>query len=1289
MMKNYKGIITALALASVAFAAVAAAAYESPAKMLERAKNARPPGPGSSAQAWADAGWLALFGDNDYDEARVCFERALAVDPALPGALEGHGRTLEIIGDYSGALREYLGFVAAAPEHPAAYLYLHRCHVLEEDTDGRGYFFESLRALRRRDDVPPLIRAKATLFLFDRLHRAGDFDEGEELLSSLNFIRNWRVVGPFDNEGKEGFDAVYPPETGLAATATYEGKARPVSWRPLPARLPTGFVDLTTVLAPADNGVAYFAAAVKSPLRQDAFVAMGAAGAVKVWLNGVQIFARDAYHDGYFDQYLARAPLSAGPNLLLVKVCGDAERWGFGARFVGKDFKPLLNLAFDADVGALTAAARVVGTYPAPTSDNRDFFDRRIERGNGDAFDYYYAALGHYALADADEREEVPTKLMLGAQSIMPDAADFHYYVGAFEKEESRVRVSLARALELAPGHNQARLEFARYLYNLDRPRAAQEIIDDVLKRNPTFVEAGQYRGKIYWEMGYAYDAARAASELSRLLPDYPYSKMVEALFEKNYGDLGRAAELWRAIYDLDVYSAKARDELLELLLNRGDLEEGEAALRRALAADPYDIGARKELIETLDHHGLHEEALGEAETALAFRPEDYELWRLKGTSLEKLGRQTQARDAYRRAVALKRNYPTLENYLNYLEPPTAASEVPRLDAYELLAAYPGDELYPRDSAVWLLNDRQVEVFENGTSTRTIHYVIKILTSEGAEKFRHINFSYTPGMENVELKRTAVLKPDGTEITATQIKEYNVFDVWSRLYYSYVNKVITMPSLSPGDTIDVEYKISDTGENIFADYFGDFYYFGDKNSTILARYVLTVPAQKDYHFEHLRGAPAPEVTRRGGKTTYVYEMENLASIEEEPYMPALAEILPVVQVSTFATWNDVGRWYNGLIKDVFRASPEVEALAAELATAAPDDLVKLQRVYNFAVSRIRYVGLEFGIGGYRPHTPKQCLEAHYGDCKDKATLMNTLYRQMGLEAYPALIRTADLGELDYELPILGLFDHMISYAKLPDGRAFFLDGTAEYHSYRELPTNDQGIDALVIFDDRAQFVRTPVLSLKDNRLETRTTFVLQPNGDAHIHRVVEYGAADAPAQRERFQVEAKRKAIIEEYWNGLYPGTKIFNEKFSDMSDFSQPVRTEYDALAPRMYDAASSRVHLDAIVHKSALLSRYGKKASRRWPLSIRRNTKTTAELTYIIPAGYAVAALPLAKEFRSRFGVAAIDVRASEGRVSVKHELELYAQRIEPADYKAFREFCLNVDDWENEPIILQKVR
>jgi Tfp pilus assembly protein PilF len=1283
-MKSLKLLFLACLLTWAA--AAARAAYESPAAAIERANSAGEPGPDASAGTWADAGWSALFSQNDYGAARAYFEHALALEPTLPRALEGYGRTLEIEGDYSGALRAYLDFVASAPDHPAAYIYLHRCHLLEEDTDGRDYLWETLSSLRKRDDAPPPIKAKATLFLFDRAHRAGNFDEAETLLSSLNFVRDWRVIGPFDNEGKGGFAKNYPPEGEFSIAAIYQGKARPVNWRPLPAPLPTGFLDLTTVFAPAEKSVAYLAVAVMSPVRRDALIAMAAAGATKIWLNGVEIFARDDYHQGYFDQYVAPAPLLAGYNFLLVKVCGDEKRWGFGARFLNNDGGPLADVTFDASANALATAAAVVGSSP-PSYDALNYFDRRILQGSADAFDYYYSALEHYARADTDASEEVPTKLMLAAQTTMPEAADFRYYVGVTENEESRVRASLVKTLELAPEHNQARLALAKYFYNLERVPAALEIIDDVLSRNSAFVEAKQYRAKLYWESGYAYDAARVASELSRRLPDYPFSKMVEAFFEKNYGDLDRATALWREIYEADIYSSTARDELSELLLTRDQPDAAAAVMRRALKADPYDISARKKLIAALDNYDFNEEALADTETALRFRPEDYELWRYRGRLLEKLGRTGQAREAYRKAVAFKRNYPSLENYLNYLEPASERRAAPRLDAYELLAAYPGDEAFPQDSAVWLLNDRVVEVFENGTSTETVHHVIKILTSEGAEKFRNITVSYSPGSENVELKRSAVLKADGTEITASQIKEYNVFDIWSRLYYSYVNKVITMPSLSPGDTIDVEYKISQTGENIYAGYFGDFYYFGDKNSTISARYVVSVPNAKKYYFKRLRGAPAPEVTRGGDRATYVYRMKNMPAIEGEPYMPALAEILPAVQVSTFADWNEVGRWYNGLIKDVFRPSPELEVLAAQLSADAPDDLTKLRRVYDFTVSRIRYVGLEFGIGGYRPHTPKQCLESHYGDCKDKATFMNTLYRLMGFEAHPALIRTADLGELDYELPILGLFNHMISYVKLPDGQTFFLDGTAEYHSYRELPFVDQGIDTLVIFPERAAFIRTPTLSLEDNRVRTRTTFVLQPGGDGQVHRSVEYGSADAPAQRERFQVEARRKAIIEEYWNGLYPGTKIYNEKFSDISDLSKSVRTEYDASVKRLYDPTSTLVHLDAVVHKSNLLARYGKKASRLWPLIIRGNEKNVSELTYILPEGYAVSALPLIKEYHSPFGTLTIDVNADGNRVTLKQDLELYAQRIRPEDYGAFREFCLNVDDWENEPVIIRK--
>lgn len=1288
-MTNRRITVTALLVALALPAAAAAFTYESPARAISRAEAAASLVAGASAGAWADAGWLALWEGNDYDRARACFESALAKDPRLPAALEGYGRVLEVRGDYDGALRAYLAFVAAAPQHPAAYLYLYRCHILEEDTNAGDDFLRTMTDLAGRADAPPLVRAKATLYLFDRAQRRGDAAAAEGYLATLAPIREWSFVGPFDNEGTAGFDRAFPPEAGFDAAGVYDGKSRKVGWRQTPTRLPSGFLDLTSVLVPGENGVAYLAVAVNSPAARDAALIMGAGGAVKVWLNGVQVFARDSYHDGRFDQYLAPAPLAAGANYLLVKICGDDTRWGFGCRFADAAGEPLPDLTYDASPAGIAAAAAVKGRPPgALPGGGLGFFDGRIAGGDADVFDYYYAALEHAARADADDHDELPSKLITSALSLSPGVAELHYQLGAAENEESRKRLSLARAAELAPGHLQAKLEFAKYYYQLERQRDALDLLANVLAGNPYFAEAAQYQAKIYWEAGWAYDGERLAAALSERVPAYPYSKMVQAQYEQNYGDLGRAAELWRQIFDADCYSTAARDNLFTLLLDRNDLDGALAVMDRALAAEPYDLDARRKVVAALDAYGRFNDALAAADRGLTYRPEDYELWTVKGAILEKMGRLAEGRDAYRQAIAFKHNYPALENYMNYLEParekPRAAA---RLDAYDLVARYPGDAAFPRDAAVYLLNDRLVEVFDNGTSSRTVHEVIRILTPEGAENLRQMYISYTPDAEVVELKRAAVIKADGSEITATQIEEYNVFDVWSRLYYSYLNKVVTMPGLAPGDTIDFEYRVSQTGANIFADYFGDYCYFGGKNSTLRARYVLTVPAGKTYYFRKDAAVPAPTVERRGDKITYAYELTDLGPVDEEPFMPALAEILPRVQVSTFADWDEVGRWYNGLLKDVFRPSPETEALAAKLQADSPDDLTVLRRVYDFTVTQIRYVGLEFGIGGYRPHTPKQCLEALYGDCKDKATLMNTLFRLAGLKAYPVLVRTADLGELDYELPILGLFNHMISYAETRDGQVFYLDGTAEYYGFRELPEPDQGINVLVVFDDRAAFLPTPTATFQENLLATSTTFVLQPGGDANVHRRVDYGAADSPAQRERFHVPAKRKAVVEEYWNGLYPGTKVFNEQFSDVADLARPVWIEYDAIVPRLYDPAAPRISLDTAVQQSGLVEIYGKKAARRWPLVLRKNAKTVSTQTYLLPPGYRFANLPLVKEYRSPFGNFKLDVRTEGNRVTVVQDLELRAQRIAPADYPAFREFCRNVDEWETEPILVEK--
>ena len=54
---------------------------------------------------------------------------------------------------------------------------------------------------------------------------------------------------------------------------------------------------------------------------------------------------------------------------------------------------------------------------------------------------------------------------------------------------------------------------------------------------------------------------------------------------------------------------------------------------------------------------------------------------------------------------------------------------------------------------------------------------------------------------------------------------------------------------------------------------------------------------------------------------------------------------------------------------------------------------------NYMQRNIRYVAIEVGIGGFQPHPAADVFAHQYGDCKDKATLLSTMLKQIGIDSY--------------------------------------------------------------------------------------------------------------------------------------------------------------------------------------------------------------------------------------------------------------------------------------------------
>ena len=115
---------------------------------------------------------------------------------------------------------------------------------------------------------------------------------------------------------------------------------------------------------------------------------------------------------------------------------------------------------------------------------------------------------------------------------------------------------------------------------------------------------------------------------------------------------------------------------------------------------------------------------------------------------------------------------------------------------------------------------------------------------------------------------------------------------------------------------------------------------------------------------------------------------------------------------------------------------------------AETELAIVKAVYDFVVSQTRYVGLEFGIHGYKPYRVDQILQRRFGDCKDKASLMHALLASVGIDSRLVLLRMRKLGSMPERPASLAIFNHAILYLPKLD---LWLDGTASFSGSRDLP----------------------------------------------------------------------------------------------------------------------------------------------------------------------------------------------------------------------------------------------
>ena len=157
-----------------------------------------------------------------------------------------------------------------------------------------------------------------------------DLGQTVDLPTHFGFLMSWKLIAPFSNADRSGFETVYPPEKELKFDAAYEGKGKEAKWVDFTSKDEYGKIDFNKPFGMEKSVVGYAATDFVSSEDRPAEIRIGCKNGWKVWLNGELLFARDEYHRGAkLDQYKLPCQLKKGKNTLLVKCCQNeqTEQW--------------------------------------------------------------------------------------------------------------------------------------------------------------------------------------------------------------------------------------------------------------------------------------------------------------------------------------------------------------------------------------------------------------------------------------------------------------------------------------------------------------------------------------------------------------------------------------------------------------------------------------------------------------------------------------------------------------------------------------------------------------------------------------------------------------------------------------------------------------------------------------------------------------------------------------------------------------------------------------------------
>ena len=642
--------------------------------------------------------------------------------------------------------------------------------------------------------------------------------------------------------------------------------------------------------------------------------------------------------------------------------------------------------------------------------------------------------------------------------------------------------------------------------------------------------------------------------------------------------------------------------------------------------------------------------------------------------------------------------------------PPRAAASG---DAPQWMHALVGVTLPSYDEktdAVLLYSDTNVTVLSVDKIKTHVREAYKILRPEGRERGTvYVNFNRGRKITSLHAwcmpaqgKDYEVKDKDATDISPPIEGGELVSDVKFR--------VLHIPAPDPGNIVGYEYEVE---ERPF--WLQDIWSFQERDPVRESRYSLQLPLGWEYKVSWL-SYPEVKATEGAGNVSQ-WAVSDVKGIRHEPDMPPWRGVAGQMVVSffpaggtsrknEFANWGSMGSWLGDLYSGQMDASEPIKQEVSSLVAGKTTLLLKMQAIAAFVQHDIRYVAIELGIGGWQPHAAPDVFSHRYGDCKDKATLMRTMLREIGVDSYQVSINT-ERGAVTREAPAHNGFNHVILAIKLPDdmkdpsliavmqhpkfGTILFFDPTSDLTPFGQIRGRLQANYGLLVTPGGGELVELPQQPSAMNSIQRVGKLTLDVNG--MLQGDVKEVRLGDQAWSERWRLRSvtnntDRIKPIESLLAGSLSSFQITRASLVNVDHTDQPFGFNYTFESGNYAKLAGNLLLVRPRVLGSKSSGILETKEPRKFPLEFDGPSRDTDSFDIALPPGYEVDELPTPVDVEYSFGSYHSKTEASGQILHYTRTLEIKELSVPVSKMDELKKFYRMIATDERNTAVLKPV-